>query len=428
MKDLSLKSNFNLKHQVYLFYLIPLLFLIGRAPVDIVFTYLAVNFFFDKIIFKKDYSIFTNKIFQIGLIFCIIQIFISFFSIDFVKSFLKSLSYLRFIFFWGATVYFLKSSYFRLNYFYYVIAISLFLINFDILIQYLFGYDLFGYEPVKNGFNSFRYSGFFGDEFIAGNYVQKFLLIFSVLTILKSNEFYKKYILEIFVLFSILIILITGERMALINTFYSFIFIFIFIKKIRFYLLIVGTIFLLSATSVLYYDQGVRDRVLTIPKQLLNKQNNYFYNPHLNLFKQSIQIFNNNKMFGTGIKTFRKSCSMKQNSVSIKGLDSLINTNFCSNHPHNYYFELLSETGLVGFLSFLILVIMLLYYTGYNNSFLNNQKLSFLSLAVFLFPIASSGSFFTNMNACYFWFFISLVNIKLKNYKRDNGVSRMKRK
>ena len=46
MKDLSLKSNFNLKHQVYLFYLIPLLFLIGRAPVDIVFTYLAVNFFF----------------------------------------------------------------------------------------------------------------------------------------------------------------------------------------------------------------------------------------------------------------------------------------------------------------------------------------------------------------------------------------------
>ena len=216
----------------------------------------------------------------------------------------------------------------------------------------MFGYDLFGYEPVKNGFNSFRYSGFFGDEFIAGNYVQKFLLIFSVLTILKSKEFYKKYILEIFVLFSILIILITGERMALINTFYSFIFIFIFIKKIRFYLLIVGTIFSLSATSVLYYDQGVRDRVLTIPKQLLNKQNNYFYNPHLNLFKQSIQIFNNNKMFGTGIKTFRKACSMKQNSVSIKGLDSLINTNFCSNHPHNIIFQLLSETGLVGFLSF----------------------------------------------------------------------------
>ena len=53
MKDLSLKSNFNLKHQVYLFYLIPLLFLIGRAPVDIVFTYLAVNFFLIKLYLKK---------------------------------------------------------------------------------------------------------------------------------------------------------------------------------------------------------------------------------------------------------------------------------------------------------------------------------------------------------------------------------------
>ena len=152
--------NFNIKHQIYLFYLIPLFFLIGRASIDLVITYIGLNFFIYRILFEKDYSILKNKIFQISLFFCCVLILISFFSTNFNISIFKSVSYLRFILFFGATTYLIKSHYFKLNHFYYVIGVCLIFINIDILVQYLFGYDLFGYEAVKSGVNSFRYSGF----------------------------------------------------------------------------------------------------------------------------------------------------------------------------------------------------------------------------------------------------------------------------
>ena len=99
MKNARASTSFNEIHQIYLFYLIPLFFLIGRASIDIVITYIGLNFFFKKIIIDKDYSIFDNKIFQTGLFFCCVQILISFFSTNLNVSIFKSLTYLRFIFF-----------------------------------------------------------------------------------------------------------------------------------------------------------------------------------------------------------------------------------------------------------------------------------------------------------------------------------------
>ena len=386
-----LKLNFNIKHQIYLFYLIPLFFLIGRASVDIVVTYIGLNFFIHRILFEKDYSVLKNKIFQLGLFFCFIHILISFFSTNFYVSIFKSVSYLRFILFFGATTYLIKNQYFKLNHFYYVIGICLIFINIDIFVQYLFGYDLFGYKPVPSSVNSFRYSGFFGDEFVVGNYILKFLLIFAIISILKSKELYKKYISDFFIIFSIIIILITGERMAFISVLYSFFFIFIFFSKVRYYLLVFGVIIFTLISTIIIFDKGVNDRIKTIPQQLLLKKNDQYFNPHLNLVKQSIEIFKNHKIFGTGIKTFRETCNLDKNSITLNYDGSKVN--YCSNHPHNYYFEFLSETGLVGFLAFLLLVFSLLYFSGFTKEYSNNQKLSFICLLVFLFPISTTEVF-----------------------------------
>ena len=104
--------DLNVKHQIYLFYLIPLLFLIGRAPIDIVLTYIGLNFFFHRILYENDYSIFKNKIFQIDLFFCCIQIIVSLFSTNFSVSILKSISYLRFVLFFCSNKLFKKNQYF----------------------------------------------------------------------------------------------------------------------------------------------------------------------------------------------------------------------------------------------------------------------------------------------------------------------------
>ena len=97
---------------------------------------------------------------------------------------------------------------------------------------------------------------------------------------------------------------------------------------------------------------------------------------------------------------------------------------FCSSHPHNYYLELLSELGLIGF----ILALIILTYTLYllitskrqfvSGNFTNNLISPFiLVFLVEIFPIKTSGSFFTTGNATFIFLILGII-IGL-NYNRQ---------
>ena len=59
------------------------------------------------------------------------------------------------------------------------------------------------------------------------------------------------------------------------------------------------------------------------------------------LYLTAFDLWKENKIFGNGIKSFWKDC--------IK-LYEHKNYRMCSNHPHNYYLEILVESGIVGLL------------------------------------------------------------------------------
>ena len=61
-------------------------------------------------------------------------------------------------------------------------------------------------------------------------------------------------------------------------------------------------------------------------------------------------MFLDNKIFGQGPKSFRYLC----NDDRFK-----INKWSCSTHPHNYYIQLLAETGLIGFFT-----VFLIFFTS----------------------------------------------------------------
>jgi O-antigen ligase len=138
-----------------------------------------------------------------------------------------------------------------------------------------------------------------------------------------------------------------------------------------------------------------------------------FYNEkapdHLKEFASFYNTWKMNKYIGGGIKNFWYYCAVEQtlrkNSLTV-----------CNTHPHNYYLEIITETGLLGLIVFLAILIQILLITFYKkyftNSSLQNNNVLIPFIFLFLceiFPLKSTGSIFTTNNATYLFLLISIL-------------------
>ena len=107
-------------------------------------------------------------------------------------------------------------------------------------------------------------------------------------------------------------------------------------------------------------------------------------------------MYLDNKIFGVGVKNFRNFCDDPKYEKSKLS---------CSTHPHNTYFQLLAETGIIGF-GFLILV--LIYFCRYilkhlslriksKKFYFSDYEICLLSgIAIYIWPFTPTGNFFNN--------------------------------
>ena len=100
----------------------------------------------------------------------------------------------------------------------------------------------------------------------------------------------------------------------------------------------------------------------------------------------------------------------------------------CSNHPHNYYLELLSEVGIIGFLlmlAFFAILIKKSFNYFRKNNFANSEKYLLISLFLVFFleiwPLRSSGSFFTTWGSTLFWLIVSLLWANLEKRQHQTA-------
>ena len=129
-------------------------------------------------------------------------------------------------------------------------------------------------------------------------------------------------------------------------------------------------------------------------------------NVYIKEFNAGYQTWLENKYIGEGVKSFKKNCP----KANVKN---------CGAHPHNYYLEILADLGLVGFILIFSIFLILIYRSFIKKYFLNSNlrhdhmitPFIFLFLAE-IFPIKTTGSFFSTGNATFF-FLVMAVTIAL---------------
>lgn len=407
---------------------LPICYIIGSFSLNVVIIIFSLIFFFLILNRKIDFDLKFYFFFIFFFIFILVNTLLSDFS---TYSFYKFTSYLRFSFFTFSLIFFLfycSNKQLKIITFFFT-SIILFVII-DTFIQFLFNEDLFGFKVDYNKAYG-RLSGPFGDEFIVGSY----LLVFGFINyFLVKKIFINNIYIDIFYLTLLpIIIFLTGERSAFLSCliflflllilnrkerikiflciFIVFISIFIITKnfqplKDRYSLTVIAQTYLDLEESTNYFqkenEKNEKKENLTIKDDLINKKNLILSTLWFKHFNGAIEIFKNNYYFGSGFKTYRYAC--------IKIDDKKSKNVVCTTHPHNIYFELLSDTGIIGFFIFLIFLFKICFDFFRNKLFYKFQSNIIFSLMLsFLFPLKPHGSFFTTNYAFLFWLILSFL-------------------
>ena len=340
---------------------------------------------------------------------------------------IRSVLFLKYLLLYLTVRCLIENELIKIKYFFITSSLASIFVCFDIFYQFIYGVDIFGYEIIP-GFR--KLGGPFGDELIAGGFIQRFsILSFFVLPIFftKNAQNYIKYLIPVLFFIFFVGIILSGNRMSLLLFLLIVFLILIFQKQARKYffsfLIIFPIIFVIIYNSnpkvkynfINFYGQITK--IVSIPfKGNFNKEEAPQYLEEFSTFYETWKI---NKYIGGGIKSFRYYCHVRQNINK----DSKF---VCNMHPHNYYLEILTETGLIGFIIVTIIFFMSLYLSFFkkyiSKSKLSNNNVIIPFIFLFfieIFPLKSTGSFFTTGNATYIFLILAIL---IGLVRKDNSI------
>ena len=375
-------------------YLIPISIVLGNLIVNIV-SFLCILIYLSLFIKKKNlyenYKGYFN-LFYFLIVFFILNLFI---SSNFQLTVNSVFGFIRYYLLFLIILYCLNEIDGFKIIFSKIIFILVVFIAIDILIQNFFLVDLFGYKI--EGSHGRRLSGPFGDEKVAGSYIAK---LFYLSCIFLINKKFKNYILFI-ILFLIFVVILTNERSASIM-FLSGSLIFFIFCDIKFWKkIILFFVAIISLLILFNFNNSLRSHFIEIPLKYFKD------NHHKAHYLTAYEIFKDNKLLGSGVKTFRYICKDKKyEKINSKYVDKR-----CATHPHNIYLEILSETGILGLSIILIInfyITFILIINFLKNKFLRGELLFlFCNFFILFWPLQTTGAFFSTWNGIFYWIFFS---------------------
>ena len=240
-----------------------------------------------------------------------------------------------------------------------------------------------------------RLSWPYGD-LVPGNYLAKVsLFIFCLFSALafSSNKNVNNASL-ILVVSSLAISMLTGERINFLIRFCSAIlaaFVWqINVKRLFLFFGLICTLFVIIFVNVpMTLVRFVSSFLQSLPT---NSDSLYFH-----VLNSGVQVFQNAPILGVGPGNYRFLCAPM--TVNVERID-------CDVHPHNFLIQLLAETGTLGFLTGIVLMISIFAFTlkpNKNSPITVAERVAFIAPLALFFPLQTTADFFGQWNNIFMW-------------------------
>ena len=435
---MSLFSKINLNKENYLSLLLalfPLSFIAGNMiiNINIILLISSAIILFKKEVFKLKNFFLDKLIFIYFFIILITAVINDFYFFSeriawkgYFSTILKSVFFLKYLLLYVVIRFLTEKNILQFKHFFIFSSLAVLFVSFDIFYQFLSGKDIFGFTGQGR-----KLSGPFGDELIAGGFIQRYSLFafFLVPIFFKDRDLnkYNKYLIPVLFIIFFSSLVLSGNRMPTLLFLFSIFLILVFQKNTRKFLLPFIIIFSIIFSILFKSNELIRNNFLnlygqvsiitklTIEKDFFNKNSPQY----LKEFTTFYHTWLMNKYIGGGIKNFRYYCHFRP---SIEKNEKFI----CNMHPHNYYLEILTETGIVGFVIITLIFLNIIFLSLIKKYFLssnlkeNNMIIPFIFLFLAeIFPIKSTGSFFTTGNTTYLFL---LIGILIGIIRRENSI------
>jgi hypothetical protein len=363
---------------------------------DLIVSISALFFLF--YVFKnKEFYFFYNKPLIIFFSFCIYCILLSLFvAEEMMLSFESSLFYFRIGVFSCFIWYLINKDKCILTLLYYALILCFSALVIDGYIQYFTGTNLVGFKISGD-----RVSSFFGDELIMGSYLSRLFPLLFALFLIKKKQKYEIYFIGLLFILVDVLIFMSGERSSFFFLNLSTVFIIILIKEYQKFRLVTFIIAIICVLILSLNSSKLNQRMFKGPAEDMglvksSKKAVIFSPQHDSLIQIAINMFEGQPIFGHGPKMFRIICKDETYATGI---------NVCMTHPHNFYIQLLAETGIIGFLflfSFLVYVIYTALRQFKSIIFRQKRPLSdyqvclLAGILITVWPLTTNGNFFNN--------------------------------
>ena len=396
------------KYMTIFWFLGPLVYLIERDPADLWLTSICIIFLI-RCIRRKEWDWSKQLWFKSALTLWIFGLFSALMGPDPYFSFQQGFVWIRFpLYVAAAQVWLARDRDIRL-----LMLLSMF-IGMVIMCLILISEAII--EP------KIRLMWPYGD-LVPGGYISKVSLpLFCVLMAIAVSKKGKVGLLSgFFGLLSIVVSILTGERTNFILRACGGILASI-VWKPRFMMFSLLVFIEIGAVLFVFFSRpDLSKRFLTSFVNSIPLYNTNIENPHWGSWRGGIQQGLISPIIGIGPSGTRNTCKdLKPNHPKW-----LPGSNYCGNHPHNFYIQLFAETGIIGLIIGCVMfgsLIFTCFKARLENFNCPMAATAFVVPLGLFFPLQQFGSFYGQWGNLFTWFAIAFAISQYQGWRKSNNI------